>query len=347
MNSRQLILVLLIGAASLAVLLLRPARDKGTPTVSVYASADDDVALPIFEAFTKETGIKVEHRIDGEETKTTGLVVRLQQMKDHPDCDVFWNSEQSMTMVLEQKGILQPYVSANAATIPPEFKDPAGMWTGFGCRVRVVVFNINKVKPEEAPKSLDDFANPRWKGKLAIAKPAYGTTRSHLTALAIAIGEDHAFAMFRAWRENGAIIAESNSDVVQCVADGTAEIGLTDSDDAFSAVDRKKPIGFAVLSQTAEWPGAFLIPNTVSMVRFGPHSKEARIFIDYLLSRETEKRLATSGAHQIPVRDVGAKPPPPLDNLKLPMAKVDADKLAANVFPLGERILRILTGEEK
>ncbi len=332
-------------AAALFVLLRQPSN-PAERTVVVYASVDSDFALPVFEAFTRETGIHVVSRFDGEETKTTGTAMRLEQMKGHPDGDVFWNSEQSLTLVLANKGVLQSYVSPNAQSIPPEFKDAGGLWTGFGRRARVVTFS-DKVKPEDVPKSLDDFANPRWKGRFAVAKPLYGTTLSHLAALTLEIGEEKAFALFRAWRANGVIVAQGNGDVAELVANGAADVGLTDSDDAFSALDRHKPVGFSVIDQTADWHGSFLIPNTVSMLKNCPHPADARAFIDYLLRPETEKWLAENGARQIPVRAVGAKLAPPLDDMKLKPVRIDRARLAEEVLTLGARINKILSGEEK
>lgn len=338
-------LIACVMAAALFFLLRQPSNSTER-TVIVYASVDSDFALPVFDAFTRETGIHVVSRFDGEETKTTGTAMRLDQMKGHPDGDVFWNSEQSLTLVLAAKGVLQSYVSPNSQNIPAEFKDAGGLWTGFGQRARVVIYS-NKIKPEDAPKSLEDFANPRWKNRFAVAKPLYGTTLSHFAALTLELGEEKAFALFRAWRVNGVIVAQGNGDVAELVATGAADVGLTDSDDAFSSLDRHKPVRFTIIDQTADWHGSFLIPNTVSMLKNCPHPAEARAFIDYLLRPEMEKWLAEHGARQIPVRDVGATLATPLDSVKLKPVRIDRARLAEEVLTLGARINKILSGEEK
>src|SRR6185295_3692690 len=91
-----LILIPLLLAGALGALLWQPKNTNGK-TVVVYCSVDDVFALPVFEAFTKSTGIKVVYSFDSESTKTTGLAIRLEQMSGRPDADVFWNSEQSFT----------------------------------------------------------------------------------------------------------------------------------------------------------------------------------------------------------------------------------------------------------
>ena len=346
---RKFTLVLCGAALACALmLLLYHSSADGEKSVIVYSSVDAEFALPLFELFTKETGIAVVPRLDGEETKTTGLAQRLEQMKGHPDGDVFWNSESSFTQLLASRGVLEPYVSPQAQEIPAEYKDAAGLWAGFGCRARVVIFNTNQVKPADAPRTLEDFADPKWKGRCAVAKPLYGTTRSHFTAIFLQLGEARALTLFRKWRENGVIVAESNGDVRDRVADGTALVGITDSDDAYAALDRKKPVDFFVLDQAPpEWPGAFLIPNTVSMLKGCPHPKSARRFIDWLLRPETENWLAENDSRQIPVRAGSVKLPPALARMNLKPAAYDAKKCAENVLPLGERIYRILSGEER
>ncbi|MCY3021789.1 MAG: extracellular solute-binding protein [Planctomycetota bacterium] len=340
------VLILLAALAAVAGVLICGVRGKSAGAeVVVYTSVDAEAALPLFQRFTKETGIEVTCRTDSEASKTTGMAERLLQLKQRPDGDVFWNSEQSFTQVLANGGALEPYASPSAKDIPDEFKDAQSRWTGFGARARALIYNTQKVQRDDVPKTLEGLADPRWKGRFVIAKPLYGTTRSHLVAMVLALGEERAFKLFRAWRDNGLILAESNSDVRNRVADGTCDLGLTDSDDVFSAMDRNKPVDFVVPGQTADWPGAFLIPHTVSVLKNCPRPKEARLFVDYLLRPETERWLAEQPARQIPVRDVGAKLPASL--LDLRPARVDAARLADNVLPLGEKIYRVLLGEEK
>ncbi|HEY3320296.1 MAG TPA: extracellular solute-binding protein [Planctomycetota bacterium] len=343
LNARTLLIFLAVLVIA-AVALLATGSRRGGRTVVVYTSVDAEVALPVFERFTKVSGIQVVTRTDSEASKTTGLAERLLQMKGQPDGDVFWNSELSFTQMLAREGALQPYVSLNGIEIPEQYKDASGLWTGFGCRARVLIFNTNKVKRDDVPRTLEGLADPKWKGRFCIARSLYGTTRSHLVGLVLALGEEKAFKLFRSWRDNGLVLAESNSDVRNRVADGTFDLGLTDSDDAISAKERNKPVDFTVPDQTAELTGVFLIPNTVSILKNCPHLAEAKAFVDFLLLPEIEAWLGTMGARQIPVRDVGVKGAE-LSNLN--PVKVDAEKLGAQIVPLGDRIDRILRGEEK
>src|SRR6185503_11198257 len=91
--------------------------------VVVYTSVDEHFAKELATRFEKATGIPVTLRPDSEVSKTTGLIGRLRDLKSRPDGDVFWNSELSATLLLAKEGILAPYTSPNAKSIPDLFKD--------------------------------------------------------------------------------------------------------------------------------------------------------------------------------------------------------------------------------
>jgi iron(III) transport system substrate-binding protein len=268
------------------------------------------------------------------------MAERLREMKGNPDGDVFWNSELSLTQWLADDGALEAYLSPSAKDIPSIYKDAQNRWTGFGCRARVILFNTSLIKREDVPKSLDGFANPRFKGRACVPKPVTGTTQSHLASLVLAMGEEKAFKLFHAWHDNGVVMVESNSDSRNRVAEGFFTFGLTDSDDAFEALAGNKPVDFIVPDQAGDWHGAYLVPNTISILNRCRHSQEAKQFVDYLLKPEMEAWLSQHGAHQIPVRDIpGVKPLVPLGELK--PASVDFEKLGRSVRPIGEKIYRI------
>lgn len=269
--------------------------------VIVYTSHDQLYSEPVLQAFEKETNIEVKAVYDIEATKTTGIVNRLIAEQNRPRCDVFWNNEHSRTIVLKQKGLLEPYQSPLAQNIPPQFKDPEGYWTGFGARARIIIYNKNLVKPNNIPTSIFDFTQPAWKGQFTIANPLFGTTATHAAALFSLLGDEKAKAYFSSIKSNGVIISEGNSVVKDQVANGEIKAGLTDTDDANIAVLNNKPIGIIYPDQ--DGIGTLLIPNTVCLIKNSPNPENGKKLIDYLLSPEVESRLAFSESVQIPVRE--------------------------------------------
>src|SRR5207247_3887743 len=129
----------------------RPASDR---IVVVYSSADKEFAQLVFKAYEERTGVKVLPLYDTEETKTAGLTARLVAEKDHPRADVFWSSDTSRAVALVEEGVADSYTPREAATISDHYKSSTGLWTGCAARIRVLLYNTDKVKEAEAPHSI-------------------------------------------------------------------------------------------------------------------------------------------------------------------------------------------------
>jgi iron(III) transport system substrate-binding protein len=268
--------------------------------VVVYTSLDQIFSEPILKKFQEETSIRVKALYDTEATKTVGLANRLIAEKDHPKADVFWNSEIMRTIILKKAGILTPYHSSYAKDIPKTFKDSDNYWTGFAARARVIIVNTDLIKKNQYPKSINELTNPKWKGKGALSLPLFGTTNTHALALFQLWGIEKAKGFFTQCVRNRMQILDGNSVVRDRVADGLLQFGLTDTDDAYVGILRRKPVDMVYPDQ--ESMGTLLIPNTLALVKGAPHPEYGKKLIDYLLSEKIEEALAFESSMQIPLR---------------------------------------------
>ncbi|HQR36385.1 MAG TPA: extracellular solute-binding protein [Blastocatellia bacterium] len=311
-----------------------------TNEVTIYVSTDRVFSEPILKAYEQKTGVKVQAVYDTEETKSTGLANKLLAEKNNPQADVFWSNEPVRTLALKSRGVLAPYQSANAEGIPATFKDAENYWTGFSARIRVIVYNTNLVKPEQAPKSIYDLADPKWRGQIAIADPRFGSTSFHVAALYAELGDEKADEFFRKLKANGVKIVSGNSVVRDLVVKSEVKMGLTDTDDVNVALEDKQPV--AMVLPDRDGMGAALMPNMVSLIASAPHTEAGKKLIDYLLSVEVERELAKSEAVQIPLHSgvEGPKNIPPLNSFK-PMT-LDYGKAASRVEDVVKRLQPIL-----
>ena len=308
--------------------------------VTIYVSTDRVFSEPVLRAYEQKTGVKVNVVYDTEETKSTGLANKLLAEKSNPQADVFWSNEPVRTLVLKKRAVLAAYQSPNAAAIPAAFKDPEHFWTGFSARLRVIVYNTNLVKAEDAPKSIFDLTDPQWKGQIAIADPRFGSTSFHVAALYAEVGDERADEFFRRLKANDVKIAPGNSVVRDMVARGEVKMGLTDTDDVNVALEDRQPV--AMVLPDLDRLGVPVMPNMVSLIAGAPHSEAGKKLIDYLLSPEVEQMLAQSEAVHIPLRN-GVEPPkniPPLNSFR-PMT-LDYGKAADRVEDVTRRLQPLL-----
>jgi len=294
-------------------------------SVVVYCSADKEFAELIFRAYETKTGVKVLPLYDTEETKTAGLTARLVAEKASPKADVFWSSDTSRAVALVDQGLTAAYMPKTADAIPARYKSAVGMWTGFGARIRVILYNKDKVKPEDAPRSILDLTQPRWKSRVAIANPHFGTMSFQAAALFVKWGDEKASGFLRRLKENGAVIAAGNSDVKDRVADGRVDVGILDEDDAVVAVRDRKRVAIVIPDQEGADPlGTPLMPNVAVLIQGAPRAAQGRRFIEFLVSAEAEQILAESAAAQYPLHTGVAGPAllPPLGTIRVMDAAV-------------------------
>ncbi len=197
--------------------------------VVVYTALDRGFSEPILREFERQTGIKCRAKYDTEADKTIGLVNTIRFEKGRPRGDVFWNNEIVNTLRLKDEGLLAPYRPQAATNFPATFRDSEDCWTGFAARARVFLVNTNLVKEGEEPKSIYDMADPKWEGRVGIAKPLAGTTASHAACLFATLGEKRAKEFFRSLKRNKVRIETGNKTVAVNVAAGRLAFGLTDT----------------------------------------------------------------------------------------------------------------------
>ena len=311
-------------------------QKPGQESVVLYTSLDRPHSEPIIRLFEKRTGIRVRVVYDTEAAKTVGLVNRLIAEKKNPQADVFWNSEVLRTLVLKEKGVLSAYASPAADNIPADMKDPAHYWTGFAARARVIFYNKSRVG--DPPKTLEELTTPPWKGKVAIANPLFGTTNTQLAAWWSVWGADRTKDVLRRLHANDVIICQGNAMARDMVVSGEASVCLTDTDDAWAAIAHGHPVGMIYPDQDrgdGNGPGTLVIPNTVCLIKGGPHATNARKLIDFLLSEEVEKTLAHSESAQIPLRRVAGLPGHVETMLRIKRIPVDFAKASRCVRDAG------------
>ncbi len=298
------------------VLLISGLHTVQASEVVIYTSLDQVFSEPILQRFAKQTGIEVKPVYDVEASKTTGLVNRLIAEKNHPRADVFWNSEFGRTLLLKKKGVLASYFSPSADDIADKFKDKNGYWTGFGVRSRVLIYNTSLLKPSEVPQSIFKLTQQRWKGKVAMGYPLFGTTATHVAAWFAYLGEEKAKKYLTDLKNNNVVIVNGNSVSRDLVVSGEVPLGFTDTDDVNVAIQSGKPVDMVFPDKGGM--GTLAIPNTVALVYGGPNPEQGKKLIDFLLSSTVESLLAFSGFMQIPVRAHVKKPDyvPQLSSIK-------------------------------
>ena len=96
-------------------------------------------------------------------------------------------------------------------------------------------------------------------------------------------------------------VLSGNKQVAKAVSRGQLSWGITDTDDAIIEVDEGFPVAIVFPDQEEDGLGTLMIPNTLAIIKGGPHPEAASKLVDYLLSLQVEERLASGRSAQIPL----------------------------------------------
>ncbi len=302
------------------------------PELVVYCSLDQEFAQGLMERFERESGLRLRVEYDTEANKNVGLASRIREEQRRTRCDVFWSNEFAQMVSLAEDGLLASHDSPSAADIPQAFRDPGRRWTGFAARARIFIVNSELARPEEI-RSMWDLFDPRWSGKVAMARPLAGTTSTHMAALFQVLGEAegqrYVETAARLAAEGKLQLATGNAHVMRLVREGECVFGWTDTDDFNVAREQDYPV--AAVYPDQDGPGTLLIPNTIGILAAAPHPEAARRFVDWALRQEIEAELAASRSAQIPVRASVARPAHVVDGRAFKPMAADLVQVGASI----------------
>lgn len=255
----------------------------------VYSARKEDLMKPLVDAFEKETGIEVTLKSG----KPAEIQLLIQQEKADPRADVYFTTDAGGAQSLGEQGLLEAYKSPNAAKVPAEFKAADGTWTGVIGRSRNIIINTERVKPANAPKSMFELTDPKYKDQVALASIEEGSVKLWLAWLLTTRGEDFTVKYIKDLKANGAKVLAGNSDVAQAVGRGEVPIGITNHYYYVFEKRDNNPVALIYPDQGENDPGTLVMPLTVSVVKGARHEDAAKKFVDFALSPAGQEPLTT------------------------------------------------------
>ncbi len=273
------------------------ARKEGSLTWYT-AQIDAEKAERLGRAFTEAyPGVKVST------IRTTGQVAYQRLLLDiknsTPQCDVFSTTDISHMPALKERKQLTNYMPESAAGLMPAFKelsDPGFSYVTNASRY-FILYNTDKVKPQDAPRKWTDLLDPKWKGKVATGHPAF----SGCTGVwALSLKKVYGWQFFEKLAKNNPRIGRSAIDPVTLMSAGEALLGPASANTAYPSMEKGNPL--AVVHPE---DGLVLCVTPSAIPANAPHPNAARLFMEFMLGDTYSSMLAQDGTE--PIR-VGVQP---------------------------------------
>jgi iron(III) transport system substrate-binding protein len=298
------------GNARADLLQLHAAARQEASLTWYIAQLDTETAEAFGSAFTATyPGVRVDV------IRTTGQVAFERLMLDlkngSPHCDVFSATDIAHMPILRERNALLSFTPENFAGMLPQFKaqsEPgwyyptnAGRWA--------LLRNRDKVTPDAAPKAWTDLLDPRWKGRVSVAHPAFSGGAG---VWALAVKKAHGWSFFEALAKNNPRIGRSTLDTVTLLSAAECLVGPTWAPGAYRSIDKGAPIA---LDQPAD--GVVLMTFPSAVPAGAPHPNAAKLFMEWLLSEQYSRLIAAQGSEPIHAGVPPRPDQPPLDSQKV------------------------------
>ncbi|MCS6847068.1 MAG: extracellular solute-binding protein [Anaerolineae bacterium] len=225
MNRRKFLLTPIASALAIASFgLAQPAPATAqAKIVNVYSARHYGALEKVFAEFTRETGIQV--RLSN--ASTQALLERLRAEGPQTPADVFFVIDIGTLQIAAEEGLLQPIQSDVLNTaIPAELRDPQGRWYALSLRYRTIVYNSNKVKPEEL-STYEALADRKWRGRLCMRPATHIYTVSLVASMIANNGEQQTERVLRGWMANRPTFIDSDTRILETIAAGQCDVGIT------------------------------------------------------------------------------------------------------------------------
>ena len=261
--------------------------------VVVYSARNEQLIKPLFDAYTKETGVQIKFITD----KEGPLMARLKAEGRNTPADIFMTVDAGNLWQAAQEDLLKP-VNSNILTtnIPAHLRDPGNAWFGLSVRARTVVYNRNKVNAGEL-STYEDLANPKWKNRLCLRTSKKVYNQSLVGMMMSEHGEAKTEQIVRGWVANLSTDPfPDDTKAMEAVAAGLCDVTVVNTYYFGRLMEKKPNLPLAIF-----WPNQNLKTNAAGVhvnvsgagvTRFAKHEAAAIKLLEWLSSNKAQNLYA-------------------------------------------------------
>ena len=276
--------------------------------VVFYTGMDIQVATLVGQAFeAKYPGIPVQ--VERNPSERVYQRVMMEYESNIHAVDVLDSADQVHLFDWKRRGMLTPYVPEELAKFPADRRDPEGYFAYN--RVTLSVFGVNTklMKPEGAPKSYADMLDPKFKGMMVKAHPAYA---GYIMTATFILSRKFGWEYFEKLGQQKVLQVQSSNDPPKKLSLGERPL-MFDGNEYTTFIEMAKGAPIEVIYPSEGTP---FVGGSSGVAKDAPHPNAARLFISYLYSREAQQLIVDKGGLRSLHPDV--KDPPD----RVPLAKI-------------------------
>lgn len=276
-----------------ALALATAATGVSAAEVVVYSARNEQLIKPLFDAYTKETGVQVKFVTD----KEGPLMARLKAEGRNTPADVFLTVDAGNLWQASEEGLLQAVNSkVLSGNIPAHLRDPGNEWFGLSVRARTIVYNKNKVIPGELT-TYEDLASRNWKNRLCLRTSKKVYNQSLVAMMISENGEASAEKTVRGWVANLATDPfPDDTKAMEAVAAGLCDATIVNTYYFGRLMSKNPNLPLAIF-----WPnqnlksanaGVHVNVSGAGVTKYAKHADEAVKLLEWLSSDKAQNLYA-------------------------------------------------------
>ena len=255
-------------------------------SLTVYSTRKEHLIEPLFDAFTKKTGIKVSY-LTG---KGGALIERIKLEGKRTKADIFMTVDAGNLWYAATQNLFQPVESEIIENnIPTHLRDPEGLWTGLSVRARTIVYSTERVNPDEL-STYQDLANKKWEGRLCLRTSKKVYTKSLVSSLIYHDGLEKTTDIVRGWIDNLAATPHAEDvHIMTSILAGQCDVGIVNSY-YFGRLQAKDPnVALKLFWANQNSTGTHVNVSGAGVTKHSKNPESAIKLLEFLTSVEAQK----------------------------------------------------------
>ena len=254
----------------------------------IYSGRSESLVAPIIEQFAEATGIDVSVKYGS----TSEIAATILEEGANSPADIFFAQDPGGLSAVESMFATLPGDVLDR--VPANFRSPDGKWIGLSGRARVIVYNTDRVSPEDLPDDLRGFTDPEWEGRIGWP-PTNGSFQAMVTAMRVVWGEDETRAWLEGIQANQPTIYPKNTPTVAAAAAGEIDVGFVNHYYLYRFLaEEGEEFGARNAHLTGGGPGAMVLVAGAGVLDGADNSENAIKFIEFMLSTVAQQYFAGS-----------------------------------------------------
>ncbi len=255
-------------------------------SLTVYSTRKEHLIEPLFDAFTKKTGIKVSY-LTG---KGGALIERIKLEGKRTKADIFMTVDAGNLWYAATQNLFQPVESEIIENnIPTHLRDPEGLWTGLSVRARTIIYSTERVNPDEL-STYQDLANKKWEGRLCLRTSKKVYTKSLVSSLIYHDGLEKTTDIVRGWIDNLAATPHAEDvHIMTSILAGQCDVGIVNSY-YFGRLQAEDPnVALKLFWANQDSTGTHVNVSGAGVTKHSKNPKSAIKLLEFLTSIEAQK----------------------------------------------------------